>query len=222
VWLVFGRVGGAGQLRADVAQGRLELHCVVRRDHAAVAAQRAHLRGRRFRAIELFLAGVEMQDALCPLVVGNVARLAQLLQRVAAVGAQAHDLRDVVPRARRRALAQEAQAPQPLAHVGTHAEEQRRVFLAQPLQNLQRGAGVGPGFGMADRDLAAVGEAGLRRRRGLAVDDGDLMTLLSQEVGRGDAEQAGAENHHVHGKTPMGRCARMPSHALAAPPVLGT
>jgi hypothetical protein len=109
---------------------------------------------------------------------------------------------DVVARARGRAFAQELQAPQPLAHVGADAEQQRRVFLPEPLQHLQRRARVGPGFGMADRDLPAVGEAGLRGRRGLAVDDGDVVALLAQEIGRGDAEQAGAENEDVHEETP--------------------
>jgi hypothetical protein len=101
-----------------------------------------------------------VQDALRALVVGDAGVAAQLLQHVAAVGAQAHDLLDVVARARRRAFAQELQAPQPLPHVGADAEQQRRVFLAQPLQHLQRRARVGPGLGMADRDLPAVGKAG--------------------------------------------------------------
>ena len=69
---------------------------------------------------------------------------------------------------------------------------------AEPLQHLQRRARVGPGLGVADRDLAAVGEAGFGGRRGLAVDDGDVVALLAQEVGRGDAEQAGAENDDFH------------------------
>jgi hypothetical protein len=196
--LVFGGVGGAGQLRPDVAQRRLDLHRLVGRDHAAVAAQRAHLRGRCFGAVELFLAGVEVQDALGALLVLQAELAAHLLQRLAAVGAQAHDLLDVVPRARGGALAKEAQAPQPLLRVGAQAEEQRCVFLAQPLEHLQRCAGVGPGLGVADRHLPAVGEAGFGGGRGLAVDHGDVVALLAQEMGRGDAEQAGAEDEDSH------------------------
>jgi hypothetical protein len=97
---VFRRVGGTDQLRTNVAQRGFEFHGVIVRDHAPVAAQRAHLCGRGFGAVELLLAGVEMQDALRALVVGNADFAPQLLQRVAAVGAQAHDLLDVVARAR--------------------------------------------------------------------------------------------------------------------------
>ena len=197
--LVLGGVGGTGQMRPDVAQRGFQAHGFVGRDHAPVAAQRPHLRGRGFGAVELLLAGVEVQDALGTFVVGQAQVTAQLLQRVAAVGAQAHDLLDVAARACRRAFAQELQPPQPLAHVGTDAEQQRRIFPPQPLQHLQRRARVGPGLGMADRDLAAVGKAGLRRGRGLAVDDADVVALLAQEVGRGDAEQAGAEDDDFHG-----------------------
>jgi hypothetical protein len=78
---------------------------------------------------------------------------------------------------------------------------------------------------VADRDLAAVGEAGFRGRRGLAVDDADVVTLLAQEVGRGDAEQAGAEDNDFHD----GDLQRTSSasdgknrRSLAAPSVLGT
>ncbi len=205
---VLGGVGCAGQLWADVAQRGLDGHRLVGRDHAPVAAQLAHLRGRRRGGVEFLAAGVEVQDALRALVVGDAALAPQLLQRRAAVGAQAHDLTDVVPRARRRALAQELQAPQPLAQVGAQAKQQRRVFLAQPLQDLQRRARVGPGLGMADRDLAAVGKAGLGRRRGLAVDDADFVPLLTKVIGRSDAEQAGAEYDHMHESSPGRGCAR--------------
>ena len=163
-----------------------------------------------------------MQDALRALVVFDIAFAAQSLQRVAAVGAQAHDLLNIVARACGRAFAHERQAPQPLAHVGADAEQQRRVFLAQPLQHLQGGPRVGPGLGMADRDLAAVGEAGFRGRRSLAIDDGDVVPLLAQEVGRGDAEQAGAENDDFHERAPGRMATNDMRRSIAAPPVLGT
>ena len=115
---------------------------------------------------------------------------------------RSHDLLDVVARARRRALAQELQAPEPLAHVGAQAEQQRRVFLPSHCSTLSGAPGIGPGLGMADRDLAAVGEAGLRRRRRLAVDDGHLVAELLEVVGRGHAEQAGAKNDHAHIENP--------------------
>jgi len=139
-----------------------------------------------------------VQDALCALVVLDASGRAQLLQRVAAVGAQAHDLLDVVARTRGCAVAQEGQAPQPLPHVGAQTEEQGRIFLAQPLQHLERRAGVGPGLGVAHRDLAAVGKAGLGAGRTLAVDDGHFVTQLREEISRSHAEQAGAQNDHAH------------------------
>src|SRR6188508_2164976 len=58
------RVGRAGQLRPNVAQSRLDAYGFVDRDQPAVAAERAHLRGRAFGGRELLRARVEMQDAL--------------------------------------------------------------------------------------------------------------------------------------------------------------
>jgi hypothetical protein len=102
--------------------------------------------------------------------------------------------------ARRRAFTQELKAPEPLAHVRADAKEQWGVFLAQPLQHLQWRAGVGPGFGVAYRDLPAVGEAGFGRRGGLPVDHGHFVAELLEVVSRGHAEQAGAKNNHAHFK----------------------
>ena len=190
--------GGTRQLRADVGERGLDAHRLVGADHLALAAQGAHLLGGGQGAVELLGAGVEVQDALRALVVLDAGGGAQLLQRVAAVGAQAHDLLDVVARARRGAFAQERKAPEPLAHVGAQAEQQRRILLAQPLQHLERRAGVGPGLGVAHRDLAAVGKAGLGAGRALAVDDGHFVTQLREEISRSHAEQAGAQNDHAH------------------------
>ena len=36
---------------------------------------------------------------------------------------------------------------------------------------------------------------------GLPVDHGHVVTELLKVIGRGDAEQAGAENDHAHGRT---------------------
>ena len=66
---VFGGVGGTGELRANVAQRGLQPYRFVGRNHLAFAAQLAHLLRGRFRCIELFLAGIEVQDALRALVV---------------------------------------------------------------------------------------------------------------------------------------------------------
>ncbi|MCY1383110.1 hypothetical protein D9M69_712030 [compost metagenome] len=53
---------------------------------------------------------------------------------------------------------------------------------------------------MADRDLAAIGEAGFGGRGGLPVDHGHLVAELLEVVGRSHAEQAGAKNDHTHCK----------------------
>jgi len=139
-----------------------------------------------------------VQNALSALVVVDARAGAQLLQGIAAVGAQTHDLLDVVARARRGTLAQKLQTPQPLTLIGTQAKQQRGIFLAQPLQHFQGGTGVGPGLGMADRDLATVGETGFCGRGGLSVDDADLMTELRQVIGGADPQQAAAQNDDVH------------------------
>lgn len=183
-----------------MGEGGLDLHGLVGRDHLAFATQCAHLLGGLEGAVELILRRIEVQDALRALVVLEAGVGTQLLQHLAAVGAQAHDLLDVVPGARRRAFAQELQAPEPLAHVGADAKEQRSVFLAEPLQHLERRARVGPGFGMADGDLPAVGKAGFGGRRGLPVDHGHLVAELLEVVSRSHAEQAGAKNDHTHFK----------------------
>ncbi len=67
----------------------------------------------------------------------------------AAVGAQSHDLLNIVPRARWRALAYELQAPEPLTHIGADTEKQGCIFFAKPLQHLERRARVGPWLGVA-------------------------------------------------------------------------
>ena len=101
-------------------------------------------------------------------------------------------------RARGGAFTQKLQAPEPLAHVRADVEQERRVFLAQPLQHLERRAGVGPGFGMADGDLPAIGKAGFGGRCGLPVDHGHLVAELLEVIGRSHAEQAGAKNEYTH------------------------
>ncbi len=58
---------------------------------------------------------------------------------------------------------------------------------------------------MADRYLAAVGKTGFCSGPGLAVHHAHVVTLLAQEVGRSDAEQAGAENDDFHDEDPKVR-----------------
>ena len=199
-----------------MAQAGLDLHRFVGTDHAAMAAQFAHLFGRGECGVELFGAGVEMQNALGALVVLQLGALAQLLQRVAAVAAEAHDLLDVVARAGGRAFAQKLQTPQPLAGVGAQAEQQRRIFLAQPFEQLERRTGVGPGLGVADGNLSAVGEAGLGARRILAIDDGHIVTQLLKEISGGGADDTGSDDDHAHDGQAFSKGLRRP-HERALP-----
>ena len=199
-----GRAGLRGVIAASAgnhAQGvahhaqRLGLRAVI-----VMPRQRGrpHLLGGFERRVKLFGRGVKVQNALCALVVLQAGGGTQLLQHGAAVGAQTHNLLDVVPCACRGAFAHELHAPQPLPHVCPNAKQQRRVFFAQPLQDLEWRTGVGPGLGMADRDLPAVGEAGFRRGRGLAVYHGDFVAELRKVISRADAEQAAPKDDDVH------------------------
>ena len=139
-----------------------------------------------------------MQDALRALVVLQARAAAQLLQSVAAICAEPHDLLDVVPGSCRRAFAHELQTPEPLPHVGADAEQERRVFFAEPLQHFERCARVGPRLGVAHRDLAAVGEAGFCGGIGLAIYDSDVVTELRKVIRGADTEQPATEDEYMH------------------------
>jgi hypothetical protein len=100
--------------------------------------------------------------------------------------------------ARGRALAQKPQSPAPLAGIGAQTKEEWGIFPAQPLEYLQRRTWIGPGLGVAHRNLAAVRKTGFGSRSGLAVDHGDIMPLLAQKVGGGDTKQACSEHDDFH------------------------
>ena len=51
---------------------------------------------------------------------------------------------------------------------------------------------------MADRNLAAIGEAGFLRRQGLAFDHRDFVAVRREVPGAGHADHAGAEHGHAH------------------------
>ena len=116
----------AGSIRQGLVDG----------DQAAVAAERAHLRCGSLGGRELRGARIEMQDALRALVVIDADVAAQLLQHLAAVGAEPDDVLDVAAGPPRRALAQERERPEPLMQIRAGPEQQRRVFPCHPLQHL--------------------------------------------------------------------------------------
>ena len=124
------------------------------------------------------------------------------------------DLRDVLARAPREALVEEAKSPRPLRRIHARAEEQRRVLAQEPPEDLRRRAGIGPGLGVAHRDLAAVGERSLEPRAFAALDDHDLVARLREIPGARGADHAGAENDDFHAcsripKTDKGRSAEL-------------
>ena len=96
-----------------------------------------------------------------------------------------------------RALAEEAGQPGPLAQVGLRLEAQRAVFLEQPLDGLQRHAGVGQRRHVAVAQLAAIAMAGAARHVGRAVDQGHLVAGLEQPPGRGQADDTAADDNYL-------------------------
>jgi hypothetical protein len=186
------------KMRAEGRQRGLDLEHLLAAQHAAVHAVAAH---------DLGTGGAASKSAWlekkCRM--PRSRRSYSMPVRVTSsfsdscVAAELHQLLHVALEGRVGALRQEGQAPAPLVGVQPRAEQQRRVVAQQPLGHLEGRAGIGPGLAEADRDLRAVGEAGLQRRVGLAVDDDDFMPLVEQIPGGGDADDAGAENDDLHG-----------------------
>ncbi len=150
-------------------------------------------------AVQLLLRAEQLQRALGAVIVLKAQLFVQLCLHHLAVVGQAHHARLVQGIAAGGAVAQQGQQPTHGRGVDLGVQDQRGVAHEQPLDRLGRNAGRGPGRGIAGRDLARIGEAGLQRRAGLAVDDGHLMTLAGQVVGGGHADDAGAENCDLHG-----------------------
>ena len=55
---------------------------------------------------------------------------------------------------------------------------------------------------MADRDLAAIGKAGLEPGGGLAIDNGNLVASTIKKIRAGYTDHAGPENDDFHGLVP--------------------
>ena len=146
------------------------------------------------RVREIGFVAVQVENALLQVIVSNGGITAQLLQHGAAVQRQPQDGQRIAPGTAGQAFEKESQPPRPLAQVGAHPEQQRCILPPQPFEDLQRSSGVGPGFGMAHGNLAAVGEAGLHPGRALTVDHRDLVPGLCQIPGAGHADHACTEN----------------------------
>ncbi len=181
--------GGEPGLRGNAA-GRIE-HFVR---HAILLEHRDIVAG----AVELLLLAEQLQRALAALVILDSGLGAQRAQAIAAVfGDRDHPaLVDGV--ALCRAVAQHLQHPAPHDGIELGPDHQRPVPHQQPFDGFHRHAGAGPGRGIAGRDLAGIGERGFLRGLGLAVDDRYLMAGARQIIGRGDADDATAENDDFH------------------------
>ena len=196
------REGGTCQLVACRGQGRLDLDHAVGRDDLAHHPHLLHDPCRLQRLVEILLAGVEVHDPLREVVILDARLLTQRLQAGTAVGAQVDELEHVVAGALRRALAQELQAPAPLRRVGPQPEEQRCIFPPQPFQQLHGCRRIGPGFGVADRDLPTIAEARLAGSPPVAFQYRHLVACLVQIPGRGHAHDSGTHHDHPHVVSP--------------------
>jgi hypothetical protein len=176
----------------------LQRDTLGRRQHAQIDAVQLFQGRSRNRLVQRLAAFVDAQDAACLLLVLNAGFGAQREELRPAVAVDGRDLGRVGAGACRQALAQEGEAPGPLVRIGAQAKQHRRVFAPQPFEHLRRRSGVGPGLGVAGRDLAAVGEAGFHRGRVLAVDDRDLMPGAGQIPSARHADYAGAQDCNFH------------------------
>src|SRR5262245_19293348 len=73
------------------------------------------------------------------------------------------------------------QPPAPHLGYGAVAHQKGGVLLAQPLQDLERHAGLRPRLDLARMNDAAIAEAGFECGALLALDDFDFMAPLGQE-----------------------------------------
>ena len=148
----------------------------------------------RDAALERRLAAVQIENADARAVVVDPGVGDHLLQGLLRVAAQAMLDPGVAPRLRLGALPQERQRPAPERRVGVEPEAQRLVAAeSSDLTERPERPRIRPGERVADRHVPGVGEAGLARRLGLAVDHRDLVAVLEQLPGGGDADHAGAE-----------------------------
>mgnify|MGYP003349798780 CR=1 FL=1 len=108
----------------------------------------------------------------------------QLLQLLTRIQRQPERQSGIGTTAPGQALVQKAQPPQPLRRIGTQTEQQRCIFTSEPAQRQCRRTGIGPGLAMTDRDLAAIGEAGLEPGTFAPLDHRDVVPGGAQGGGR--------------------------------------
>ena len=181
--------GSQRRLRGDAAGAieHLERHAILLEHRDIVGGM-----------VELGRVAKQLQRAARALVIANAGLAAQRAQAIAAVFGD-RDHPPLVDRVTRRgAVAQHLQQPEPHHRIELGPDHQRAVLHQKPLDRLDRHAGAGPWRGIAGRHLAGIGKAGLQRRLRLTVDDRHLMAGFGEVIGRGDADDAAAENQDFH------------------------
>ena len=188
----------AGDLVRHVSQCRLGGNAAGAIEHLERHAILLEHRDIVGGVVELGRIAKQLQRAALALVIANADLAAQRAQAVAAVFGD-RDHPPLVDRiALRRAVAQHLQQPDPHHGIELRPDHQRAVLHQQPFDRLDRHAGPRPWRGIAGRHLAGIGKAGLQRRLRLTVDDRYLMAGLGEIIGRGDADDATAENKDFH------------------------
>src|SRR5437879_4253856 len=104
----------------------------------------------------------------------------------------------VLPESGLRAVAQEGDTPFPHLRQCSKSQQQRRLLVAEPAQDLHRHARPRPWLRFAYMDDAAVAEAGLERRIGPSLDNGDLTPALPKKICSCRADNAGADDNCFH------------------------
>ena len=180
---------GERRLRGNAA-GRIEhlVRYAILLEHRDVACG----------AVELLLLAKQLQRAAAALVILDAGLGPQRPQAVAAVFGDRNHPALVDGVALCRAVAQQLQPPDPHDGIELRPDHQRAVAHQQPFDGFHRHARPRPGRGIAGRHFAGIGKTGFARGLALTVDDRDLMACARQIIGRGDADDATAENDDFH------------------------
>ncbi len=198
--LLRGRVDAAGDPVRDVRERRLQFEALLARQHALFAAAEPRLQ-LHLAPRALHRRPVRLHDELArgrPVEVERLARDEVAQQVAREVGEQQQAARRL-PGRRRVAGAHEGEQPAPLVRVGLGAEVQRPLGIEQPERHLAEHARPGEGCDVGVGELAAIGEGGAAAGPGLGVHHGDFVPFAGEEVGGGQADDAGAEDEDAHG-----------------------
>src|SRR5215469_8416697 len=97
------------------------------------------------------------------------------------------------------AIAGKGKAPAQNVRDRAVAQQQRRIFLAKPFDDLGWHAGLRPWLDLAGMDDAAIAPARLHARFSLTLNQHHVMAGFSQIPGSRGANGASAQNHDSHG-----------------------